>query len=91
MLNSSDVIAYAYHADVVCPRCTIDLLLREGKASPAARDMAPDDAVRQIVDSNGFDYDDLHTYDSDDLPKPITVDEAEPPEVCGECFEWILE
>lgn len=72
-----DVVAYTYRADLYTPAGVIEALIQEGKASPAARDMDAESAIRQIVESNGFDYDDLYSYDSDEYPKPIFSSDLE--------------
>lgn len=78
--------AYIYNAALWCGACVIDSLVRSGKASPAARDMAPADALDQIVESNGFTCE--ADYDSDDLPKGPYAHgggEADCPQHCDAC------
>lgn len=81
--------AWIYQADEWHPKCCLEHLVRERKASPAARDMDPEEALRQIVESNGFDYSDEYSWDTDDLPKSVLHDWSDHNEesdcVCAAC------
>lgn len=78
--------AFMYCAALWCGPCVIESLITQRKASPAARDMAPAEALAQIVESNGFTCE--SDYDSDDLPKGPYADgggEADTPQHCDAC------
>jgi hypothetical protein len=80
------IAGYAYQADTLCPTCVIEAMLASGEASPAARDMATEDALDQIAGANAIDRYDEHTYDSDDFPKVIFSTSIEGDQ-CGGCGE----
>ncbi len=65
------VKGYAYAAEIACPPCLIDRLIREGKASPSAREMSPEDALDQVAEASGIDRTRQWLFDSDDFPKVI--------------------
>ena|SRR6185503_4584376 len=68
-MNRTDrIIAYAFATETLCPPCTIDRLISEGTASPAARDMRVGDVLDQIADSLGIDRHDEKSFDSGDIP-----------------------
>lgn len=80
------MLVYLYSAALWCGPCVIENLIANGKASPAARDMDPADALEQILSSNGFTEE--AEYDSDDLPKGPYGDgggEADSPQHCDGC------
>ena len=66
------VKGYSYAAEIWCPPCLIGRLIREGRASPAARDMMPEDVLDQVAEASGIDRTQEWRFDSDDFPKVIT-------------------
>lgn len=64
---------WSYQADLWHPKAAIESMIASGKASPAARDMDPEDALRQILESNGIDPDNEYDWDSDEFPKSADV------------------
>lgn len=89
MIKSYDVIAYQYQADTLCPTCTVETLIAQGKAAPGARGMDAHTAIAQIVDSNGFVNE--WEYDSHDLPKAYLDCHADSlAVVCGSCHDTLL-
>lgn len=91
MTTAYTIVGYTYRADTLCPACTIEAMIADREASPAARDMAPEEALEQIAAANAIDRHDLHSYDSDNFPKVVfadqlrDVDEEHGPETCGSC------
>lgn len=76
-MAGSDVVGYTYKAENYRWPNLVEVLIREGRAAPAARDMAADDVLDQIVEAEALDIDrsDELTFDSDDFPKVIFRDQ----------------
>ena len=66
-----DGLLCLYKGDLYHPSGAIEAMIRRGDASPAARTMDIDDVLRQVVESNGFDYADESSWDSDEFPKAV--------------------
>lgn len=82
--------AYLYESALYCGPCIVERLIRQGKASPAGRDMRPALVLEQIVAANGFLSE--SDYDSGDLPKgPFSNGggEADCPQHCDDCGEFL--
>jgi hypothetical protein len=58
------VKGYSYAAEIWCPPCLIERLIREGRASPAARDMMPEDVLDQVAEASGIDRTQEWLFDS---------------------------
>ncbi len=84
-MNSAEIIAYTYRADIYCPKCIIKELAKRNPISPAGFDMPVEDVLNQVAGANGIDRGDEATYDSDDFPKVVFAVYLEPSEVCGNC------
>jgi hypothetical protein len=69
---TATVKGYTYAAEISCPPCLIERLIREGKASPSARDINPEDALDRVAEASGIDRTRQWLFDSDDFPKVIT-------------------
>lgn len=86
MGHSFDIVAYTYKADIYCPADTIQMLVDDGIAAPAALwDMSPEEALDQIAGSLAIARDDEHSFDSDEFPKVVFRDQLEDEEHCGKC------
>lgn len=86
MTKAWDIVAYIYQAEELCPTCTIEALLRNGEASPAARDMNEETVLDQIAGANAIDRHDESSFDSDDFPKVVFASDADG-EQCDACGE----
>lgn len=84
-MKAWDIVGYTYQAETLCPEHTIEAMIANGEASPAARDMATEDALEQIANANAIDRMDEHSYDSGDFPKVIfaSMVEGDTCDVCG--------
>ena len=72
MFNYTPTVkGYTYAAEISCPSCLIERLIREGKASSSAWDMSPEDALDQVAEASGMDRTQQWLFDSDDFPKVI--------------------
>lgn len=94
MSHPTDLIAYTYRADHWHPECVVAALWLEGRASPAAFDMDPEDVLRQVAGAEGIDYGNEHSYDSGDFPKPVFADTGLSElhdDVCGGCLRPVVQ
>jgi hypothetical protein len=86
----TNVDAYIYKAAPGCGPCMIKTLVAERKAAPGAIDLAPAEALQQIISANGFTTE--NDYDSDDLPNGPYADgggEADTPQHCDGCRQFL--
>lgn len=72
-MSATDIVGYTYKAENYMPRQLIEVLINEGRAAPAARDMPVEDVLDQIVGAEALDLDrmDERSFDSGDFPKVI--------------------
>jgi hypothetical protein len=80
------ITGYQYKADFYCPSDLINLLIAQGKASPAARDMEPEDVLDQIAGAEAVDREDEYSFDTDEFPKRVYSLEDDDC-YCGVCGE----
>ncbi len=80
-----EIAAYSYRAEILCPACTIEALIAAGDAAPAARDMPAEAVLDQCAGALAVDRDDETTFDSDELPKVVRLDQVVADEQCGAC------
>lgn len=76
-MNSHQIVAYTYQADIYCPTCLIEKMIFKGEASPAARNMVEENVLDQCADAQGIDRYDETTFDSDEFPKVVFADQAD--------------
>ncbi|MFJ5725825.1 hypothetical protein [Streptomyces sp. NPDC093149] len=69
------VVGYTYQAENLCPTCTIKAMRAHG--IKVQRGKAHEEAIRRAAEKLGIDYDDQHSYDSDNFPKPVTEQQCE--------------
>ena len=67
------IIGYTYRAEIICPNCTIEALKSEYRAE--LFDTGAD--VPQIAEMLGYSFDELEFFDSNNFPKPFTVDQLD--------------
>lgn len=89
-LKSYQVVGYIYDAALHHPDCVIELLIRKGMASPAARDMDPERVLDQVAAANAINRGDEFSFSSDEFPQVVFVDDVEGTEVCDECLQELL-
>ena len=80
--KSDAIVGYSYKASTFCPTHLIELMVQNGKLSPAARDMLEEDALDQLAEAEAVDREDEHSFDSDDFPKVILSVDLEDGESC---------
>lgn len=82
-----EIAAYSYRAEILCPACTIEAMIAATDAAPAARDMPTETVLDHCAGSLAFDRDDETTFDSDDFPKVVHLDQVVADEQCGACHQ----
>lgn len=88
--KSWEIVGYTYKADNYTPAGVIERMVRDGEASPAARDMNTEDALDQIASANAIDREDERSFDSDDFPKVIFLDSVVDDELfCTETGDYV--
>ena len=88
-MSATDIIAYTYRAEILCPSCTIEAMIHQGDAAPAAADMRPEDVLDQVAGANAFDRYDETTFDSGDFPKVVFASSLEYDEACECCGRFV--
>ena len=82
--RADEIAAYTYRAEICCPSCVIEVMIAAGDASPAARDMPPEDVLDQCAGASAIDRGDEASFDSDEFPKVVflhLLDDA----ICDVC------
>lgn len=95
MNRTDDIVGYTYRADLYCPGCILEAMVRHGDASPAVRDFTEsvESTLDHLADCMALDRSDERTFDSGDFPKVVfrdsLVSEGDDayPERCGSCGE----
>jgi hypothetical protein len=70
-----DIAGYDWHGSRYTPADLIDAMIANGVASPAARDMDPEDVLDQIAGANGVDRYDESSYSDHEFPKVVVRDQ----------------
>lgn len=84
MTHATDIVAYTYKAEMLCPSCT--LVAVSGNSTAAVEFDFNTDAIdawlRTTAAERGIDVDDERSFDSGDFPKVVFASMIEP---CGDC------
>jgi hypothetical protein len=64
------IVGYTYQAENLCPTDTFKAMRANGITVQRGR--PHEDAIRKAAEKLGIDYDNEHSYDSGDFPKPVT-------------------
>lgn len=70
-MHATDIVAYQYQAELVCPDCIIERMIGDRLASPAARDMDVEQVLNQIADAMAIERGDEYSFDSWEFPKVV--------------------
>jgi hypothetical protein len=96
-MHATDIVAYTFNAETLCPRCVIDKLpTGEGQAfdgwalAPGAAPMSTEDNLNEIAMAFGIDRQDEYTFDSDDFPKVVFASQVLDGETCDGCHEELI-
>lgn len=68
-------VGYTYQAENLCPSCTLKAMRANGIRVQKGK--AHENAIRRAAQNLDIDFNDQHTYDSDDFPKPFTEQQCE--------------
>lgn len=89
-MSATDIVAYVYKAEVLCPECIVPAL--------AGGTTFPDAETTEEILNNlaaycfpGVDRENEKSFDSDVFPKVIFESEIEENEKCGTCGKAIVE
>lgn len=85
-MNSTDIIAYQFNADLYHPACMVMVFL----GTAAARDEDAERVLSHHAHTMGIDRSDESTFDSEWFPKVVFADMTEPTDYCGRCRQSIL-
>ena len=88
-MNATQIVAYTYRAEILCPACVIESMVAHRDASPATRDMGAEPALDQIAGANAIDREDEYSFDSSYFPKVVLSSQVEPDEYCNACYASI--
>jgi hypothetical protein len=96
-MNAADIAGYTYQADVYCPDCISQQVngaaQRFGTVPGPVAWETTEEYLARIANMMGIDPEQEETYDSDDFPKVVFVDQCcdggEHTE-CGRCGEDLL-
>lgn len=83
--RADEIAAYTYRAAIYCPPCVLETMIAAGDTSPAARDMSPEDVLDQCAGACAIERDDATSFDSDDFPKVVILDQLPAGATCDEC------
>ena len=89
------VVGYAYKADIYCPGCVLEEVLKDQGIEGHGLSFVVEEALNRIARTLGM-LDNEHgeldeaTYDSDEFPKVIFADQEEG-EHCSQCHEALVE
>lgn len=90
-VNATDIVGYAYGADIACPSCmrTNAALYAEQHGQTSAGMSLPE-LLAFWADREGINPEDESSYDSEDFPKVIFASQAGDEDSCGECGESLI-
>lgn len=89
MARSTDIVGYAFNADVYCPDHIVGALTPQG--SNRASQLHVEQELNMLAEAAGIDRFDERSFDSGDFPKVIFRDSADDqafqgyPETCAVC------
>lgn len=76
-MHATDIVAYTYQAETLCPGCIMAKFNADGRLG---------DDVETVLawhaKVRGIDHEDERSFDSGDFPKVVFASQIEP---CGEC------
>ena len=72
-MNATDIVAYAYKAELYTPLGVVHELMKERRLSPAALNMDPDEVLEQLAEAEALD--EIERSDSATFPQPVFADQ----------------
>jgi hypothetical protein len=84
------VVAYVFHAEILCPECTLKALPTDpGQEFDGWRDatgrMTAEENLTELALAFGIDRADERSFDSDEFPKVVFSSDLGDGESCGNC------
>lgn len=98
MTHATDIVAYTYHAELLCPSCVVGNMVSD---EHNAQSETMNNATHYLADAEtnldamakavGIDRYNEHSYDSDDFPKVVFSSQANDTdwEHCDQCADCI--
>ena len=93
--KSTDVVAYIYRAEPLCPNCVIQALPIgdggefDGWALAEGVRMSTEENLSELALAFGIDRDDESSFDSDEFPKVVFDSQLEAGDACGMCNDTL--
>ena len=90
-MNATDIVAYAFQAELLCPGCTIVKLPTsdgeefDGWTLARGVRMSAEENLDEIATAFGIDRQDESSFDSDHFPKVVFADQITEGDTCNEC------
>lgn len=78
-MTATDIVAYTYQAETLCPSCTASALSIPFDVIDESGTIG---AIEMLGIAMGIDVMDERSFDSGDFPKVVFADQFEP---CGDC------
>lgn len=78
MTHATDIVAYTYKAEMLCPSCTLDAL---NVPASLRAEQSCESILETLAVAQGIDIFNERTFDSGDFPKVVFDSQIEP---CGE-------
>ena len=90
-MKSWDIVAYVFNAEILCRPC----MRRKAAFSVEAMSInsefvGVEDLLDIVAKSRGIDREDEHSFDSDEFPKVVFLDQIGESETCDNCGEEII-
>lgn len=86
-MHATDIIAYTFQAEILCPSCTLDTL---NVPNSLRQEQDHESIIETLADAHNIDWQDEYSYDSDEFPKIVFASQIEDDEYCGNCHELII-
>jgi hypothetical protein len=87
-MNATDIIAYTYDAEMLCPGCTVQAL-RTYQSVPVQA-TTTEGFLDMLAVDRGINRYDEREFDSGDFPKVVFADQVEDAERCGSCGRELI-
>lgn len=86
-MKSFDIIGYTYKADIYCPGCIIGEMIDDYPEQLSQLEIGwnnTEDDLAAFAKALGIDWENYHSFDTDDFPKVIFADQDED-DYCCKC------
>ncbi len=83
-MRSTDIVAYAFNADIYCPDCII------GAFNGNSDDYDSETILGILASGLGIERYDEASFDSSEFPKVVFAHQVDDSDTCGSCSEAFL-